>query len=197
LKGKPILAWLERTGRKMSMLEMGYEPWFLVLSIVCCLGIAHAGEANVTPNILSLEPGGLPPEATIADAAWIAGHWAGEAFGGIGEEIWSKPAGGSMMGMYRIVKDGAVGFYEFLTISEMDSSRVLRLKHFHADLKGWEEKDDMVTFPLVKIDDDNAYFDGITFKRLGNDKLQIFLAQRTMGGTIHELEFMYDRAGEE
>ena len=94
-------------------------------------------------------------------------------------------------------KDEAIGFYEFLIISEVDSSLVLRLKHFHADLKGWEEKDDMVTFPLVGIEDGLAYFDGITFKRLGQNRLQIYLAQRKNDGTIHELEFMYDRAGEQ
>ena len=151
----------------------------------------------MTPNLLSLESGSDSPMATIWDVAWIAGHWVGEAFGGTGEEIWTEPAGGAMMGMYRITKDGEVGFYEFLTISEADSSLVLRLKHFHADLKGWEEKDDMVTFPLVRIDEGCAYFDGITFKKSEDDRLQIFLAQRKNDGTISELEFMYERVREE
>jgi hypothetical protein len=178
------------------MFELGHELWPLVLGFFCCLGFAYAGSSNVTPNVLSLNPDVGSPHATIHDVAWIAGHWIGEAFGGMGEEIWSKPDGGAMMGMYRIVKDVEVGFYEFLTISEVDSSLVLRLKHFHADLKGWEEKDDMVTFPLVKIDDRHAFFDGITFKRVDGDRLQIFLAQRKKDGTIHELEFMYDRAAD-
>lgn len=179
------------------MSELGHILWLLTFGFICCFGLAHADEPNVPPNVLSLDPDRASPQATIGDVAWIAGHWVGEAFGGIGEEIWSRPAGGAMMGMYRIVKDGAVGFYEFLTISEVDSSLVLRLKHFHTDLKGWEEKDDMVTFPLVKLEDGQAYFDGITFRKLDSDKLQIFLAQRTKDGSIHELEFLYDRVGEE
>jgi hypothetical protein len=179
------------------MLKIVHEPWLLVLCTVCFFGIIYAHEPNLTLNVLSLDPNVGSPEATIGDVAWIAGHWVGDAFGGIGEEIWTEPAGGAMMGMYRIVKDGQVGFYEFLTISEVDTSLVFRLKHFHADLKGWEEKDDMVTFPLVKIGDGHAYFDGITFNKLGNDQLQIFLAQRKKDGTVHELKFMYDRVGEE
>ena len=45
-----------------------------------------------------------------------------------------------MMGSYRLVKDDKVIFYELQTIVEQGSSLVFRLKHFNADLSGWEEK---------------------------------------------------------
>jgi len=92
------------------------------------------------------------PSATVGDVAWIAGHWRGEAFGGIAEELWSAPEGGSMMGAYRMIRDGKVVFYELQTITEENSSLVFKLKHFNADLSGWEGKEAAasITFPLSR-----------------------------------------------
>ncbi len=42
----------------------------------------------------------------INDYSWLVGSWKGDGFGGISEEIWSKPEKGVMMGMYRQIKDG-------------------------------------------------------------------------------------------
>jgi hypothetical protein len=38
-----------------------------------------------------------------------------------------------MMGMFRLVKDGKVVFYEFLTLVEHEGSLLLKLKHDRAD----------------------------------------------------------------
>ena len=79
--------------------------------------------------------------------AWIAGDWHGEAMGGSFEEAWLPPSAGTMVGVFKFIKDGEVGFYELLTIVPTeDDSLVLRLKHFHGDLKGWEEKDKSIEF---------------------------------------------------
>jgi hypothetical protein len=77
--------------------------------------------------------------ATLSDFAWLAGHWTGPGLAGAAEETWTGPAGGSMLGMYRLVREGKVVFYEILTLTEKDGSVVLRLKHFNPDLTGWEE----------------------------------------------------------
>ena len=79
--------------------------------------------------------------AKIEDVAWIKGHWKGEAFGGNAEEIWSEHAVGAMMGMFRLTSDGKTSFYELMVIREVNNSLILQLKHFHHDMKGWEEKD--------------------------------------------------------
>ena len=44
----------------------------------------------------------------LENISWIAGHWKGEAFGGITEEIWSEPSGGSMMASFKLVVDDNV-----------------------------------------------------------------------------------------
>jgi hypothetical protein len=104
-----------------------------------------------------------------------------------------------MMGMYRLVKRGddgkdAVTFYEFLTFVEQEGTIVLKLKHFNADLTGWEEKDRFVTFRLVRVTPDAVYLDGLTFRRDAPDRLSIFLALRdAKTGTTREESFRLAR----
>ena len=71
---------------------------------------------------------------------------------------------------FKLVKDNKVQFYEICTISEENGSLMLRIKHFNPDLKGWEEKDETVDFPLVKVDGQIAYFSGMTFQRKSEDR---------------------------
>jgi hypothetical protein len=166
-----------------------------LLLMVLLAGGSGGGTAQmtqITPNIWSLSTDGERPDAEISDVAWIAGSWGGEALGGFAEEIWSSPRAGTMMGMFRMVKDGGLGFYEMLCISEEGGSLVLKLKHFNADLTGWEEKDETVDFPLVKLGVNEACFDGMTFRRSG-DELQVFVASKGKDGTASELAFRYTR----
>lgn len=109
--------------------------------------------------------------AKIEDVAWIKGHWKGEAFGGNAEEIWSEPAGGAIMGMFRLTSDGKTSFYELMVIREVNNSLILQLKHFHHDMKGWEEKDQTVDFPLIKIEEKKIWFDGLTFEHINENQM--------------------------
>ena len=147
-----------------------------------------------TPNTVTAPAGTPGPRATLADLAWFEGEWAGPGLGGQCEEVWSGPAGGAMMGMFRLLKDGKPVFYEFLTLVEQDGSLALKLKHFNPDLTGWEEKADFVTFRLLELTPAEARFDGLTFRRLGDDRMQIFLALRDRAaGTVREETFLYER----
>lgn len=132
--------------------------------------------------------------ATLADFTWLAGHWTGPAMGGTSEEVWTGPDGGSMQGMYRLVKDGKVVFYELLTLTEKNGSVVLRLKHFNPDLTGWEEKADVLEFPLQKITPTEAHFDGMIFRHPEKDAFTVLLkiGDRKTGAVREEL-FTYSR----
>ncbi len=132
------------------------------------------------------------PPATLKQMEWLAGHWRGEALGGITEEIWSPPLGGSMMCSFKLVKENKVVFYEIVAITEETGTLMLRLKHFHGDLKGWEEKDKTIDFPLVKIDGNRAYFDGMTFERTGDNDLTVYVMIGKKGEE-KEVKFGYKR----
>ncbi|MBM3818698.1 MAG: hypothetical protein FJW14_06735 [Acidimicrobiia bacterium] len=113
--------------------------------------------------------------------------------GGVSEEVWAEPAAGAMMGTYRLVVNGKLVFYEFLTLVEENGSLALKLKHFNADLTAWEEKDRFVTFRLAKLTPTEAWFGGLTFRRVTNDRLEIFLALRGADGNVREEVFRMER----
>lgn len=142
-------------------------------------------------NTLVLEGNASPP-ASLRQVEWLSGHWRGEAFGGITEEIWSPPLGGSMMCSFKLVSGGKVSFYELVVITEVAGSLMLRLKHFHGNLKGWEEKDSTIDFPLVKIEGNRAYFEGMTFEKTGTNDLTVYVMIGKKGEE-QEVKFPYRR----
>lgn len=174
---------------------MGPRGTLLGLGLAMALALAGArAQSAETPNILKLAEGQARPAATIDQVAWLAGPWEGEAFGGTFEEVWSAPSAGTMMGMWKLLEDGEVSFYELQLLVEEEGSLALKVKHFNPDFKAWEEKDEYTTFRLVKLTKDGVYFDGLTFKRQGPDRMQAYLAIRR-GGKLEEAALTYRRVG--
>jgi hypothetical protein len=166
-------------------------------SLILCLlatTLLHAQESRV--HTLPFDSLNGSPAASLADVAWVEGHWRGEAFGGIVEDVWSPPLGNSMMGMFKLVVDGKVRFYEIIVLDQAGNTLHLRLKHFHADLKGWEEKNETVDFPLVKVTPDKVYFDGFTFERISQNRMNIYVLIGTKDGK-QEVTFAYTRVDDE
>ncbi|WP_232459776.1 DUF6265 family protein [Winogradskyella sp. PC-19] len=122
-------------------------------------------------------------EPKLENIAWISGTWHGEAFGGITEEIWSEPSGGSMMATFKLINDGKVTFYEIEIIREIENSLILQLKHFGADLKGWETKDETVDFPLIEITENKVVFEGMSFERVSNTEMNVYVDIKENGQT--------------
>lgn len=144
-------------------------------------------------NTLSLEEGTKSPKADLSIVSWMEGHWKGEAFGGITEEIWSPPLGGSMMFSFRLIAEGEIQFYELGHIRQIDETLAFELKHFHGDLKGWEEKDEVQRFNLVKVDNNRIYFDGFTFEKVSEDEINIYGLIHQDGGKTKEVKFNYKK----
>jgi hypothetical protein len=145
----------------------------------------------VMPLLIVAQQEQLEPK--LENIAWISGTWHGEAFGGQVEEIWSAPSGGSMMATFKLVVDGQVNFYEIEIIREVENSLLLQLKHFSADLKGWETKDETVDFPLKYITKNKAVFEGMTFERINDTEMHVFVDVKNDTGEIEELKFEYTR----
>ena len=164
------------------------------LFTIACLLIVQSMSLLNAQNTLALADGEPGPEAEIDQVAWLEGHWKADALGGQAEEYWSEPAGGAMMGMFRLLRDDQTVFYEIFTITEESGSLLLRIKHFHPDLKRWEEKDDTVDFPLVKITEEGVWFDGLTMLKTDDDHMMVYVRSQSQDGTISELMFPYKRA---
>ncbi|SHI60905.1 DUF6265 family protein [Pseudozobellia thermophila] len=149
--------------------------------------------AGHSQNTLQLPKDYSPPKAGLETISWMQGHWRGEAFGGITEEIWSPPLGKSMMFSFKLVADGGVGFYELGHIRELDDTLVYELKHFNADLKGWEEKDEVRRFQLVKVEGNRVYFEGFTFEKVSDDQVVIYALIGGEDGKEQEVAFNFKR----
>ena len=130
-------------------------------------------------------------EPKLKNITWIAGNWKGEAFGGKTEENWSKPSGGSMMATFKLVKDDKVVFYEIEIIREINNTLILQLKHFNNDLKGWESKDDTVDFPLKEITLTKVIFEGMTFEKISDNEMNVYVDMHEKDGTIETMKFNY------
>ena len=135
-----------------------------------------------------------PQHANISMVSWLAGTWKGEAFGGIAEEVWSQPIGGTMMGMFRLIKDGKIDFSEFEQIAEQDNLLVFKVKHFTSAFVGWEEKDKSVDFKLLSSTENEIRFDGLTIIKVDEKtcKLVVTLRDRATGKT-KDVEILYHR----
>lgn len=101
---------------------------------------------------------------------------------------------GSMLGSYRMVMgDTAVIFQEILNISEQDGSLTMRLKHFNKDLTGWEAQNEVREFKLVKMEQNTAWFEGMTLQKIDDKTLRVYLAIQQKDGTIIEEVFNYKK----
>ena len=98
---------------------------------------------------------------TAADLAWMAGRWRTEVWGGVGEEVWVKNSDNSLMGMFSFVKDGKPAFYEFLTLEPREQGLTLHLRHFHAKLIAWEDKDAPLLFAISKATTNEVVFERV------------------------------------
>lgn len=165
----------------------------LLLLAVTLISLTASAQEKQTEHTLKLSAGQPAPPATLAEMAWLAGHWTGNALGGLTEELWSPPRDGVMLGMYRLIKNGKPVFYEILTLSEEHSTLVIRLKHFHANLVGWEEKDKAVEFKFVGKKDGVIHFEGMAFKPEGKESLTVYLAIGQKDGSVREEMFRYTR----
>jgi hypothetical protein len=164
----------------------------LVLAV--CLSFKRVHAENAPPAAESAA------STSIADVAWIAGHWGLEQPAGTLEEIWSAPRGDCMMGMFRWMKNDKLWIYELLTIREEAGTLVFRFRHFGKALEAWEAKDQPLTYRLKSLTSDEAVFENsesekaarYIFRRSGDDALLIRL-ESEKDGRVGADEFSYRR----
>lgn len=143
----------------------------------------------------SLAPGAASPPATIDRLSWLAGSWTGEAMGDRVTETYSAPLGGRITGHFAAGDGkGGISFTELVDYVPVGGSIAYRVRHFAPDMKGWEDKDGKpVVFPLVAIEGERWYFDGMTIDRTGPDAFTMWV-RIGEGGKAKEMPFRLVRA---
>jgi hypothetical protein len=165
-------------------------PTVLTLALFAMAPPLAAQQEN-SANTLRFDPAAERAPAKIADLAWLQGYWVGEGLGGQTEELWMPPMSDRMYGTFTLAKEGELVFSEAMLLVEEEGSLALRVKHFSKDFVGWEEKDGFVSFPLVRLGENEAYFNGLTLRRDG-DQLMIYLVL-VSGGERSEMTFEMSR----
>ncbi len=89
---------------------------------------------------------------TIADLAWMAGHWSGTTDGIEGEEAWLAPKAGIMLGLHRDVatKKERLLSFEYLRIEQRKSAII-----YVASPSGGSSTE----FSLIESGDNSATFE--------------------------------------
>jgi hypothetical protein len=85
------------------------------------------GRRKVVPLLVltaMVTAGQAQRKASLDDLSWLSGCWEGRQGNAILEEIWSKPAGGSMLGLGRTVKENRTASFEFMRFREENGSLV-------------------------------------------------------------------------
>lgn len=149
---------------------------------------------KVTVAVLALVFGLAAPAclaaATAADLQWLAGCWAlrGGEPGTV--EQWLAPAGGTLLGVSRIVKGGKTVEYEFLRIRETDGGQL--------EIVAQPSGQASATFGLLRLSPDEVVFENaehdfpqrIVYRRDGGALLARI--EGTEGGKAREVEFPMD-----
>lgn len=126
----------------------------------------RTGQAVAPP---ASEP--APLEATIAQAAWLAGTWSGTAGKDTTEERWTPPSGGSMIAISRTLRSGQMNAFEFLCIVERGGGLV-----YQAMPNGRQPATDFV---LTKIGENS-----LTFENPSHDFPKMIRYALTDDGTL-------------
>ena len=146
------------------------------LCSVLLLTTTVSAQSAKTEHTFKLDDVDAKVPATLEDVSWMVGSWVGDAFGGTFEEVWNPPSFGTMVGMFKVMGDEGVSFYELMLLAEEQGSLVLKVKHFSPDFTAWEEKDDYVTFRLVSVAPGAVHFSGLSFYQASEDEIHGYIA---------------------
>src|SRR5688572_9632864 len=103
-------------------------------------------------------------KVSLKDMSWISGCWQGRQGNAVIEEIWSKPSGGSMLGMGRTVRGNRTVLFEFMQFRE-DKGGLVFLPQPGGGAR--------VSFPLK-----DAFGGKATFENLNHDFPQRVIYER-------------------
>lgn len=176
---------------------MRFQATIRIGACVMLLASATTAYAQPAPGA-----GTTPLEATVDQLAWVAGAWTGTLGDRTIEQHWTAPLAGSMIAVYRSIRDNRPTLYELLAMEQEGGGVVLRIKHFApgSGLVGQEAKDESMNHVLVRLDQRTAVFEGgtpsspvrVTFTSPDPAMLTI-VVERQRDGKPVSTEFKYKR----
>jgi hypothetical protein len=132
-----------------------FAPLIFINALLASPAAAQQPAPQVPPAPVS-----APVRASLEDLAWLAGHWRDENATDLSEEVWTAPAGDTMLGMWRWVSKGQARVIELLMVRQEGEGVVMRFRHFDGALVAWEEKNAPFVLALVRRGPGEAVFEG-------------------------------------
>ncbi len=161
--------------------------------LVVCVAVTTPQE-KLTEHTLKMATGTNGAKADLKQFKFLEGAWAGSGLGAKCDEMWSAPAGNCMLGTFRMVQGDQLAFTEFCMLQkDKDGRVVLKLKHFNPNFDGWEKKDKFVSFPLIKVEKNAAYFGGLTYAIQPDGSMKVWVAMKQKDDTFDEGSFHFRR----
>ena len=114
----------------------------LACGLLCAAGCLDPRAADLAP---------VETDPALQSLDWMVGSWAGQdEEGGLHEEHWIAAAGGTMLGLNRVVANGRTVFFEYLRIERREDGI-----YYVANPRGRGESE----FRLVAQEDRRAVFE--------------------------------------
>jgi hypothetical protein len=142
---------------------------------------------------------------TLADVAWLTGHWAGTtAKGELIEEVWMPDRGGMMIGSFRWQRANGRWLLEFMQLLDTPTAIApfaLRIKHFNQDFRGMEEKDASTSLVATERTATRVVFEmkdaarvvKVGYEKKGPDAILAWFDEQEPGKPAVHIEFPYTR----
>ncbi|MEN1956094.1 DUF6265 family protein [Luteimonas changyuni] len=128
----------------------------------------------------------------LSSLSWLSGCWASEGGEPGSGEQWSAPAGGTMLGMGRTVKDGKTAQFEFMELRHLPDGTLAFIAHPSGQRT--------TTFPVLRISGSEVVFENlqhdfpqrVAYAREGDHRLRARI-EGMRGETLRVVEFPMDR----
>lgn len=141
--------------------------------------------------LLASRPVAAQAPSSVAPAAWIAGCWVTERGKAKIEEQWMAPAGGTMLGMGRTIREGKLDDYELM---------IIRAKEGRVDYEAHPMMQPTAVFTATVVSDSLLQFENprhdfprlIAYQRRGADSLVARIAAGPAKGD-QQIVFAYHR----
>ena len=149
--------------------------------------------------LLSCVAGYSQKTASLADVAFMKGHWLGTFNGGPIEAFWAAPAGDNLTGFMRMMRDNKVTMYEMLIFEQTEQGPIVLVKHFKPGLIAVEEKEVSDRYRFIEAKKDQALFekqDGtvrIIYEKRAENQLVIQRGNWKDGKWMFADLFVFDR----
>jgi hypothetical protein len=168
------------------------SPTFVLMCLLCA-SVGQATEPEAHPEVRFRAEGKPAPAATLRALDWFVGSWRGHVFGGDVEHTVLPERAGQMPGLVRLWQDSTLSAYELSSFIPVDGSLTYRNRHFGGDLVAWQDRGNYVDRPLVAIEGQTLYFDGITFAREGADRAVVAFVLKNEDGSEQTHVVRYTR----